>query len=145
MAVDLALGRGMTLAGGVDLALRVAPGIAGLALGGRGRLDCLIGCSDCLLRCFQRLPALDDLGAGALELVLDVGEAGTFGEAARGAGRRVCRSHEAVPAPDVAFQRHQPLTGLELAHEFGATFLGDDTDLGETPRQFRRRLHMGCE
>ena len=143
VAVDLALGAGMTFARGVGLALRRAPGVARLALGRGGCGDGLTGGGDRLLGRLQRLPPLGHFRARALDLALDIGKTRALGEAARRAGRGVGRGHEAVPAPDVAFQRYQPLAGLEMCDQFRAALFGDDSDLGQTPRQFGRRVHVG--
>ena len=93
-------------------------------------------------RGLQRLPLGGGIEARLLEFVLDIDEARALGEPPRRAGRRMGGGDKAVPAPDVAFQRHQPLAGLELRHELGAAFLGDDADLRQTARQFGRGLHM---
>ena len=136
VAVDLALGRGMALARGIGLALRGAPGLAGGGLGGRGHLQFGLGV-------FQRLPLGGGVGAGLLQLVFDIDQARAFGQTPRGAGRRVRGRDKTVPAPDVAFQRHQPLAGLQLRHQFRAALLRHDADLRQTARQFGRRLDMG--
>ena len=52
------------------------------------------------------------------------------------------RRDKTVPAPDVAFQRNQPLAGLQLGDQFAAALLRHDTDLGQTAPQFDRRLDM---
>ena len=49
----------------------------------------------------------------AVQLGLDIGEAVLAGEPARGAGRRIGGDREAVPAPEIAVARDQPLAGLE--------------------------------
>ena len=109
MAVDLAFGGGMAFAGGVGLALRGAPGFARGGLGARCHLQFgLCG--------FQRLTLDAGLSAGLLQLVFDIDQAGAFGQTPRGAGWGMGCRDKAVPAPDVAFQRHQPLAGLQLRH-----------------------------
>ena len=138
VAVDLALGRGMAFARGIGLALRGTPGLAGGGLGGGRRLQFGLGV-------FQRLPLGGGVGAGLLQLVFDIDEARAFGETPRGAGRRMGGRDKTVPAPDIAFQRHQPLAGLQLRHQFRAALLRHDADLRETARQFGRRLDMGGE
>ena len=105
VAVDLALGRGMAFAGGIGLALRGAPRLAGGGLRSCSGLQFGLGG-------FQRLPLGGGIGAGLLQFVLDVDQPRPLGEAARRAGRRMGRRDKPVPAPDVAFQRHQPLAGL---------------------------------
>ena len=136
VAVDLALGRGMAFARGIGLALRGAPGLAGGGLRARCHLQFGLGV-------FQRLPLGGGVGAGLLQFVLDIDQARAFGQAPRGAGRCVGGRHKAVPAPDVAFERHQPLAGLELRHQFRAALLGDDADLRQPARQFDRGFDMG--
>ena len=123
MTVDLALGRRMTLARGIGLALGGAPGFPRGSLGCCGSL--LVGLSR-----LQCLPLGGGIEAGLFEFVLDVDETGALGQPACRAGRGMRSGDKAVPAPDVAFQRHQPLAGLELRHQLGAAFLGDDADLG---------------
>ena len=135
MAVDLALGRGMALARGIGLALGGAPGFARGGFGGRGRLQFGFGG-------FQRLPLGGGIEARLLQFVLDIDEARALGETPRRTGRGMGGRDKAVPAPDVAFQRHQPLAGLELRHQFGAAILGHDADLRQTARQLRRGLDM---
>jgi hypothetical protein len=105
VAIDLTLGRGMALARRIGFALRGTPGFAGGGLGGGRRLQFGLGV-------FQRLPLVRGVGAGLFQLVFDIDEARAFGETPCGAGRRVRSRDKTVPAPDVAFQRHQPLAGL---------------------------------
>ena len=50
------------------------------------------------------------------------------------------RGDEAVPAPQIAFARHQPLAGLERSCELGAGLAIDHADLRQPARQLRRRL-----
>ncbi len=138
VAVDLALGRGMTFARAVGLALGGAPGVARRSLRGRGRLEFGFGG-------FEGLPLGAGVDAGLLQLVLDVDETGALGETPRRAGRRVRGRDESVPAPDVAFQRHQPLPGLELRHQRRAAFARDDADLRQAPLKLDRGLDMGGE
>ena len=76
---------------------------------------------------------------------LDIDQPRPLGQPPRGAGRRVGGRDKSVPAPDVAFERHQPLAGLQLRYQFRAALLGDDADLREAARQFGRRLDMGGE
>src|SRR6185312_2731213 len=80
------------------------------------------------------------LDTGRLQLALDLGEAGALGQAPCRAGRSMSSGGEAIPAPQVAFARHQPLAGLELAGEASAGVLVDDADLVEPARQLARRL-----
>ena len=138
VAIDLALGIGVALARGVGVALRGAPGIAcgGLRRGSAPQLG---------LGGFQRLPLVAGVVPGLLQLIFDIDQPGTLGEAPCRAGRRMGGGDKSIPAPDVAFQRHQPLPGLQLRHQFRAALFGDDADLGEAARQLRRRLDMECE
>ena len=133
VAVDLAFGIGVAFARGVGLALRGAPRIARGGLRSRGDLQFGLGG-------LQRLALGGGLGAGLLEFALDIDQPRPLGESPRRAGRRMRRRDKTVPAPDVAFQRHQPLAGLQLRHQFGAAFLGDDADLRQTARQFGGRI-----
>ena len=64
------------------------------------------------------------------------------GEPARRAGRRMGGGGKAVPAPEIAVARDQPLAGLEQAGEPRAIGALDHADLRETARQLRRRLHV---
>lgn len=52
------------------------------------------------------------------------------------------RRDKAVPTPDVAFGRDQPLAGLELRHQLGAALARHHADLRQAARQFGWRLHM---
>src|ERR1700687_1414851 len=80
--------------------------------------------------------------AGLLKLVFDIDQPRAFGETPRGAGWRMRSGDEAIPAPDVAFPRHQPLAGFQLRYQLRAALFGDDADLGEAARQFGRRFDM---
>ncbi len=138
VAVDLALGYGMTLARGIGLALRRAPGLARGTLGRGGRLE--IG-----FRGLHGLTPGAGLGAGLLQLILDVDQPRPLGEPACRAGRGVGGGDKAVPAPDVAFQRDQPLAGPELRHQFRAALLRHHADLRQAAGEFDRRLDMRGE
>ena len=92
---------------------------------------------------FQRLALGGGVDAGLLQFVLDIDQARALGETPRGAGRRMRGGDKAVPAPDVAFGRHQPLAGLELRHQFRAALLRHDADLRQAARQLGRRLRHG--
>jgi hypothetical protein len=107
VAIDLALGRGMALARGIGLALGGAPRIA--RGGFRGGCDFKFRIGG-----FQGLTLGGGLEAGLLKFVFDIDQPRAFGQAPGRTGRRMRSRDEAVPAPDVAFQRHQPLAGLEL-------------------------------
>ncbi len=91
VAVDLALGGGLLLARGVDSAAGVAQRIAGGAFGGGGGLEIGVGL-------FQRLAADGGVLAGLGQFVLDIGQAGTLGEAAGGAGRARGRRRQNHPS-----------------------------------------------
>ena len=105
MAVDLAFGRSMALARGVGLVLCGAPGVARGGLGRSCGLQFGLGG-------FQRLTLGGSVVARLLQLVFDIDQARPLGETPCRAGRRVRGRHKTVPAPDVAFRRHQPLAGL---------------------------------
>ena len=74
----------------------------------------------------------DGVDAGLLQFVLDIDEPRALGQPPRRAGRRMGCGDKTVPAPDVAFRRHQPLAGLQLRHQFGAA-------LALPPRRSGRR------
>ncbi len=78
------------------------------------------------------------LGAHVCELGLDVGKPVAAGEAARRRGRRVRGDGETVPAPQVAFRRHQPLAGLQLRDSRAPSARGDDADLRAAVAPARR-------
>ena len=105
IAGDLAFGRGVFFAGVIGQALRIAPLHARLHFGCGGGGDCGLGD-------VERLALRRNVGAGGLELAFDRLEPAAFGEPARRAGRRVRRGGKTVPAPIVAFARHQPLAGF---------------------------------
>ena len=62
-------------------------------------------------------------------------------QAARGAGRSMRRGDEAVPAPQIAFARHQTLAGFERSCELGSRLAVDHANLRQPARQLRGRLH----
>ena len=138
VAVDLALGRGMTFARAIGFALGGAPCIARRSLAGGSRPEFGLGG-------LERLPLGAGVDAGLLQFVLDVDETGALGEPPCRAGRRMGGGDEAIPAPDVAFQRHQPLAGLEPRHQRRASFARDDADLRQAARQFGGRFDMRRE
>ena len=82
--------------------------------------------------------AHDDLARG-LRFALEVAEPVLFLEAPRGRRRRFGGRDEAVPAPEIAFERDQPLAGLERAREALSVRPRDHADLGEAARQRGRR------
>ena len=138
VAIDLALGSGMTFARGIGLALRGTPRIARGGLGGGCGLQFGFGG-------FQRLTLGGGVDAGLLKFVFDIDQPRALGQTPRRAGRRVGGGDKAVPAPDVAFRRHQPLAGFQLRHQLRAALLGDDADLREAARQFGGRIDMRRE
>jgi hypothetical protein len=138
VAIDLALGIGVAFAGGVGLALCGAPCIARRSLGSGG--DFQLGFGG-----LQRLTLGGGLGAGLLEFALDIDQPRPLGKTPRRPGGRMRRGDKAVPAPDVAFQRHQPLAGLQLRYQFGTTFPANDADLREAARQFGRGIDNGSQ
>ncbi len=138
IATDLALGGGVVLARGIGAVLRVAPLRPRLGLGGGGRGDGSLGGFGGV--------ALDfDVASRGGEFAFDRLQAAAFGEPPRRAGRRMRRDRKAVPAPEIALGRNEPLAGFEQARNrreprpFGAR---DDADLGEPPRQLRRRFDV---
>ena len=67
-------------------------------------------------------------------------------EPARGAGRRMRGGGKAVPAPEVAFARNQPLAGLEQRRRGAAPSRAlDHADLRQPARQLGRRLDVARE
>ena len=73
------------------------------------------------LRGLERACACPSTSARAdHQFAVDLGKAAALREPPRRAGRRVRRRDEAVPAPQVAFARDQPLAGLERGGELAA-------------------------
>src|SRR6476660_6524033 len=107
VAIDLALGISVAFPCGVGLALRGAPGFPGGSFGSGCGLQLGFGG-------FKGLALGGGIDAGLLKLVFNVNEARTLRETPRRAGRGVGGSDKTIPAPDVAFERYQPLAGLEL-------------------------------
>ena len=138
VAARLAFGFGVPIARRLRFLLQRAPARArvgfgrcrggGFGLGGRNR----------------RLFVLD-LAAHRLELGLDIGEPVLAGEAPRGAGRRVGRDREAVPAPEVALARDEPLPWFEQWDEARSRFAVDHADLRKTAPQLLRRIDVIAE
>ncbi len=81
--------------------------------------------------------------ASLLQFGLDIDEPRALGQPSCRARRRMRRRDETIPAPQVAFRRHQPLAGLQLRDQLRAALAADDANLCETPRQFRRCADMG--
>ena len=125
----------MLFAGIVGRALRVAPVDARLHFGFGGGGDRGLGE-------FERLPLRRNIGASRLELAFDGLEPAAFGEPARRASRRMRGGGKAVPAPIVAFARHQPLAGLEQCSKLRSGGAIDDADLRQTAGELRRRLNV---
>ena len=98
------------------------------------------GLRPCCLRLqrFGRLPR-------RLRLAREIAEPVLFGKPPRGGRRRVGRREEAVPAPEVALERDEPLTGFKKSAERAAFGAGDDADLREPARQRRGRLDAARE
>ncbi len=135
MAVDLALGVGVALARGVRLALGAAPALAPGLFGRRRSLQ--FGFGDFLIQATGLR-----VGPGVLQLGLDVDQARALGQPSRRAGRRMRCGDKAVPAPQVAFRRDQPLAALQLRSEVRPLLAADHADLAQAPLQFGRRLDM---
>ena len=91
---------------------------------------------------FERLSLRRNIGASRLELAFDGLKPAAFGESACRAGRRVRRGGKAVPAPIVAFARHQPLAGLQQCRKLRSGGAIDDADLRQTAGELRRRLDV---
>ena len=138
VAVDLALRAGVFFTRGIDVAAGGAQGFARGGFGGGGGLQFGFGG-------LKRLTLAGRIDAGLLKLGLDVDQPRAFGEPPRRTGGRMRRRDKTVPAPDVAFARHQPLAGLQLRHQLRAALLGHDADLRQTARQFGGGLDMGGE
>ncbi len=83
-----------------------------------------------------------DLGAGALDLSADVGEAVLLGEPARRGGRRFGGGRKPVPTPQVSLARDEALTRLERGREKRSFGAPDEADLGEAAGELARRRHM---
>ena len=82
--------------------------------------------------------------ARGLGFALEVAETILLGEAARGRGGRFGRGDEAIPTPEIAFERDQPLAGLEKPAEPLSLRAGDDADLSQAAgKRGRRRNARG--
>ena len=137
-AARLALGRRMRVARRIGVSLSLAPQIARLAFhGDRGRKFDLGGLDGAAFAV--------SLGARLSKLGVEIGKAVLGGEAARRGGRRIRGGGEAVPAPQIAVRRHQPLAGLELRDERRPERAVDHADLREPPRQFGGRRDVTRE
>ena len=78
--------------------------------------------------------------ARRLGLALEIAEPVLFGQPLRRRRRRVGGDDVAVPAPQVAVERDQPLAGLQQRREARAVGAGHDADLRQPPPQRRRRF-----
>ena len=128
----LALIRPERVAGGVGGGAGGADAVAPLGLGGGGLAQRLgrpgrVGAHD-----FGRL-------ARGLGLALEIAEPVLFGEPARGRGRRLGGGDKAVPAPQVALARDEPLADFEIGGQAVAGVARNHPDLGEAARQGGRR------
>ena len=137
-AVGLALGGGMRVARAVCLRLRLAPRVARFAFGGdRGRKLGLRGLDRAALRI--------GVAARVAQLGIEIGEAVLRREAARRRGRRIRSGGKAVPAPQVAVGRDEPLAGLELCGKRRAHRAIDHADLRKPARHLGRRSDVARE
>jgi hypothetical protein len=131
VASDLAFGGGMELARRECRVLALAPARPGgcIGLGGGRRLRLGRVCN----------AALDlDVLAQRLELGLDIGEPVLAGKPSGRAGRCIGGDREAVPTPEIAVGRNQPLAGLEQRRQARRVLAHDHADLSEPARQLRR-------
>jgi hypothetical protein len=94
------------------------------------------------LRLQSLVIALGRVGGGArgFRFAGQIAQPVLFGEASRGRRRRLGGLGEAVPTPQVAFLGDEPLAGLEAGAHLRAFAAQHEADLGQTPRQRRRRL-----
>ena len=129
-----ALGRDQALAGKIESAPRAARGFErgafGRRCGAHRRLRALG---------FGALAVGDGAGLGGI--ALEVAEAVLLGKPARCRRGRVRRRREAVPAPQIALARDEPLAGPEPRPQGGAVVARDDADLRQPPLQRIRPLH----
>ncbi len=117
------------------LAVEIALARPGFAFG-------LAGALEGRLRQDERLTFLVGLGTRARQFGIDLGEAAALRQPACGAGRRMGCRHEAVPTPQIAVARNEPLAGLERGAEPLAGFALDHADLCQSAGKLRRRLHV---
>ena len=96
-AVELALALGMALARRIGFALRSRRAVARLRLAVAAAAISAVG------SCAPPRAGVSASARALSSFALDVGEAIALGEPARGAGRRIGRDREAVPAPQIAF------------------------------------------
>ncbi len=135
IAANLPLGGGVLLARGIGRVLGLAPAGARLRFSRDGGAERRFGGLDDTAFAF-------DLGAGGRKLAFDRQKPAAFGEPPRRAGRGMGGDGKTVPAPEIAFARHQPLPRLEhrgQARSFGAV---DHADLGEAALEFGRRFDI---
>ena len=114
----------MLLARGIGAVLGLAPAGARFGFRGRRRGERRFGGVDNAALAF-------DVAPRARKLALDRLQAAAFGEPARRAGRRMGGNRKTVPAPEIAFARHQPLARLEHGGQARPVGAFDDADLGE--------------
>ena len=76
---------------------------------------------------------------------LEVAESVLFHQATGGRSRRFGGGDEAVPAPEIAFERNQPLPGLELLGEPLSVRASDHADLSQAPGERGRRGNAACK
>ena len=76
---------------------------------------------------------------------LEVAESILFHQATGGRSRRFGGGDEAVPAPQIAFERHEPLPGFELLGEPLALHASDHADLRQAPGERGRRGNAACK
>ena len=112
--------------------------LPGVALGGGG------GGKRCLrlLRIY-----FQGTGGGARRFRLDrqITETIFFGEPPRGGGWGFRGLGESIPAPQIAFLRDEPLSGLQQGPQGVAFGPQDDADLVQPPRERVRRRDTLCE
>src|SRR5262245_10852211 len=135
MTVDLALGVGMAFARNIRLALGIAPAFAASML---SRLCCLqLRFCDFLVE-----TARLRVGSRVFQFGFDVDEAGSRGEPPCRTRWGVRCGNKAVPAPQIALGRDQPLAALQLCCEERALFAADHADLAQATLQFNWRFDV---
>ena len=91
-------------------------------------------------RGLDRLALVVDIGARAHQFAVDLGKPAALRQPPRRPGRRMRRRDKAVPAPQIALARDQPLAGLERCRELAAGLAVDHADLRQPAGKLRRRL-----
>ncbi len=97
------------------------------------------------LRGLQGAALVFDLCAGARQFAVDLGKAAALRQPPGGAGRCVRGRDKAVPAPQVAVARNQPLAGLERRSKPDTRLALDHADLRQPAGKLRRRLDVARE